>query len=56
MQNQANAISASLSTMLSGFADAVPKIIGFLLILTYRLDRGGARRRSRRQPFTRGEV
>lgn len=33
MQNQANAISASLSTMLSGFADAVPKIIGFLLIL-----------------------
>ena len=33
MQEQQNGIGASLSTMLSGFADAVPRIIGFLLIL-----------------------
>lgn len=33
MQNQTNSIGASLSTMLSGFAQAVPNIIGFLLTL-----------------------
>lgn len=33
MQAQQNGIGASLNTMLSGFADAVPRVIGFLLIL-----------------------
>lgn len=33
MQNQQNVLTGSLQTLLAGFADAVPRLLGFLLIL-----------------------